>query len=428
MSISDSRLTCALVFVTCFLVGSPYLAGQPKGFNYDESKVPDYTLPDPLKDEDAQAVDAKTWRESRREEILNLFKTHVYGVQPPAPENLKWEVYESSDDALGGKAIRKQVAVYFAGEKAGPKMDILLYIPKGLPKPAPAFVGLNFRGNHSVHSDPAITLNPNWMRPGTGIVNNRATEEARGTSADRWAIEEIIDRGFALATIYYGDIDPDKHDEFKNGVHALHPELQNRGDNFTSIGAWAWGLSRAMDYFEHDQDIDQQRVAVIGHSRLGKTALWAGATDTRFAMVVSNNSGCGGAALARRRFGETVKRINTSFPHWFCENHKKYNDNEDELPVDQHELIALIAPRLVYVASASEDRWADPRGEFLSAKHGSRVYDLLGRQGIPADAEWPSPGEHIHTEAVGYHLRDGKHTVTDFDWKRYLDFAAKRMK
>lgn len=401
---------------------------QPKGFNYDETKVPEYSLPDPLSNQSGDSVDADEWTESRRQEILNLFKTHVYGVQPPAPENLKWEIYEQSDTALDGKAIRKQIAVYFSGDKNGPKMDILVYLPKKAPKPVPTFVGLNFRGNHTIHRDPAITLNSGWMRPGDGVVNNRATEEARGASSSRWPVEFILSQGFAVATIYSGDIDPDKHDEFKNGVHTVYPELQDRDDNFATISAWAWGLSRALDYFEHDGEIDQNRVAVIGHSRLGKTALWAGATDTRFAMAVSNNSGCGGAALARRQFGETVKRINTSFPHWFCKKHQQYNDNEASLPVDQHELIALIAPRLVYVASASQDRWADPYGEFLSAKHGSRVYDLLGKKGISTETPWPSVGEHLHTEAVGYHLRDGKHDVTAFDWKHYLDFAKERMK
>jgi hypothetical protein len=302
-----------------------------------------------------------------------------------------------------------------------------MYIPNQRSGPAPTFIGLNFRGNHTIHPDPSITLNSGWVPRGEGIVENRATEQSRGAWADRWPVEMIIARGFAVATIYCGDIDPDTHDEFKNGVHGLYPELQKRGDNFATIGAWAWGLSRAMDYFEHNDDIDHTRVAVIGHSRLGKTSLWAGATDPRFAMVVSNCSGCGGAALSRRRFGETVKSINSRFPHWFCKNHKMYNDNEGAMPVDHHQLIALIAPRLVYVASASDDLWADPRGEFLSAKRGSGVYDLLGRKGLPSDANWPSHGKHIHTDGVGYHLREGEHTVTEFDWKHYLDFASKRM-
>ena len=385
-------------------------------FNYDESKVPAYELPELLQLNDGTPVkDAAAWNEKRRGEVLELFRSEVYGRRPGRPKALRFEVTKKDEEALGGKARRREVRIHFTSKESGPSMNMLLYLPAKAKGPTPAFLGLNFIGNPTVSNDPGITL------------RKRDKDSDRGMKTGRWQADMVIDRGYALATIWYGDIEPDdKRNAFSQGIHKVYgPANKIPPDGWGSIAAWGWGLSRALDYFETIDEIDHKRVAVIGHSRLGKTSLWAGAEDERFALVISNDSGCGGAALSRRAFGETVKRINTSFPHWFCDNFNKYNGREADLPVDQHMLIALMAPRPVYVASAVGDRWADPRGEYLSAKHADPVYRLLGTEGLPAQkmppVDKPSMGR------IGYHIRAGNHDVKAFDWKAYLDFADKHL-
>jgi hypothetical protein len=417
------------------LIGPNNAMSQRIEPNYDEANVPEYTLPDPLVSESGVPVrDKQLWKENRRNEILQLFSSQVYG-RSPQPIEVKAEVVSAYETALGGKALRREIDLTLVGNGRMLTMSLLIMTPRNVDK-APIFLGLNFHGNHTVDTDPSIRLTESWVRQRDAAATdgNRATEEGRGTMADRWPFEMLIDRGYGLATIYYGDIDPDFDDGFQNGIHPLFEDWAAQipeGERWGSIAAWAYGLSRALDYLETDPHVDAQRVAVVGHSRLGKTALWAGAQDERFRLVISNNSGCGGAALSRRAFGETVGRINRVFPHWFCLNHRQYNENESELPVDHHQLIALMAPRAVYVASATDDRWADPRGEFLACVHADPVYRLFGLKGLgggsTAPIEMPLPDQSIQDGRIGYHLRTGTHNITAEDWHHFLDFADKHL-
>jgi len=393
--------------------------------NYDESKVPEFEVPDPLVTFKGKKVkNVKKWEKKRRPEILEFFSQNVYGEIPGELKFSSFEVVEESDNALAGKARRKQVEISVQKDDLTLNFTVLMYLPKS-PEKVPLFVGYNFYGNHTITTDVNVIISEAWARNNEsfGIVHNQLTEQSRGVRTNRWAIEKIIDSGYGLATIYYGEIDPDKND-FSDGVHPffyVDDQQQPTSKEWGSISAWAWGLSRVMDYFYEDHNVDETKVIVFGHSRLGKTSLWAGATDERFTGVISNNSGCGGAALSKRRFGETVWRINNNFPHWFCKNFRMYSKNEKLLPVDQHQLLALIAPRPVYVASAEEDRWADPRGEFLSSYYATPVYELYGKKGIPS-IKMPAVNQPIQN-TVAYHIRAGKHDVTDFDWEQYIKWA-----
>ena len=352
------------------------------------------------------------WLAYRRAEVQRLFEDSVYGRTPSRKLKLRYELRESDPKALGGRATRKQISAVIGEEY---RFDILVYIPNQSKQPVPGFVGLNFDGNHTVHLDPRVIKRGGMQR---------------GSKASRWQLEMLIDRGYAFATIHRDQIDPDnyRHD-FSDGIHPLfyvESQTKPKPSEWGSIGAWAWGLSRTLDYLESDEQVDASRIGVIGHSRLGKTALWAGAQDTRFALVISNNSGCGGAALYRRCYGERIHHMMKPVGYWFCTNHQKYQKREQDLPVDQHMLMALVAPRPLYVASATTDRWADPKGEFLSAKYASPVYELFDKPSLSAH-EMPKPDQPIHT-TIGYHLRTGKHDVTAYDWRQYLHFADQFLK
>lgn len=431
-------LRCFHVAATLSLLSLALSAADgPAGFNYDEGKVPPYALPDPLLLANGTRVrDAAAWRTQRRPELLELFAREVYGRTPAGrPAGMHWAVTSVDRAALGGKAVRKEITVWFSAKKDGPKMHLLIYQPPGAAgahAPWPTFLGLNYYGNPCVNPDPGISASTAWMRPTAEfqIVKNRATEGTRGAHASRWDVENVVARGYATATMYYGDLCEDRSEGLTKDVAALFGTgavNERKPDEWGAIGIWAWGLSRALDVLSSDPEIDGKRVAVHGHSRLGKAALWAGAQDERFAFVISNNSGCGGAALSKRLYGETVERINTSFPFWFSKNFRAYNGRESALPVDQHELIALMAPRPVHVASAEDDKWADPRGEYLAAKHAEPVYALFGKKGLGV-AEMPAVNQPVLGDGLAYHIRTGKHDITPYDWARYCDFADRVMK
>lgn len=390
-----------------------------------ENLISQKDLPDPLIMLDGTKVTtAREWREKRRPQIADMFSHYMYGYMPAAPKKIRYDITSIDKNYLAGKGTLKQVAITFDEKDFGP-INLLLAIPNNA-EPAAVFLGLNFMGNHTAADEPSIHLSTAWMPDrGEGVVNNRPTEASRGTSSGRWPIELAIDRGYAVATFYHGDIDPDKPD-YSDGVQSTYyksGQTKPGQHEWGTIAAWAWGLSRAVDYLVADSDIDSERIAVMGHSRNGKAALLAGAMDERIALVISNQSGCGGAAINRRRVGETVKAINDRFPHWFNAEFKKFNDKEDLLPFDQHMLIAMIAPRPVLIASATGDQWADPEGEFTALIEAGPVYELLGKEKMTAD-KMP-PENTLIGNIQGYHIRPGKHGVSSTDWKVFMDFADK---
>ena len=413
------RLT--IWFVLIILLSYSVADAQSPTANYDETKVGSYTLPDPLTFNNGKPVrSVKDWKK-RRPELLELFANDVYGHSPKPPKQLHYEVFDTDEHALNGQAIRKQITIYFSKGKDGPKEDVLLYIPAASKKPVPVILAFNFFGNQSVGNDPAVRPATIW----TGKTHERrqAGEDLRGCDK-RFEVTKILSRGYGFATICYQSIEPDFNGGIRYGIRPLffnNGQTEPKPDEWGAIGAWSYGLSRAMDYLEKDRAVDSHRVAIMGHSRLGKTVLWAGAIDQRFAMVLASCAGEGGASLARRGYGETIRNLNDAFPYWFCANFQKYSEKASQLPVDMHELIALMAPRPVYITAAEDDRWADPKGEFLACVGAGPVYRLLGAQDLGTDQMPPLNKPIMRT--IGYHYRTGKHKVTTFDWDQFLTFA-----
>jgi hypothetical protein len=356
----------------------------------------------------------KQWEKVRRPEIQSQVEFEMYGK---VPGNLKIDevvVLDQDDQALNGKAIRKQVRLTFRGNQKELSVEMLMYLPKGI-KSYPTFLGYNFGGNQTIYSDTAIHIAKEW----------NGAARPRGVETVNWEVEKLINAGCGVATMYYWDIAPDRED-FSIGIYPLmykEGQTQPASDEWGSLAAWAWGLSRALDYLKTDKQVDGNKVIVLGHSRLGKASLWAGALDQRFAAVISNNSGCGGASIYRGKEGETLLKMNNRFPRWTAKNFKKYTDHEDQLPFDQHMVLAMVAPRPLYVASASEDAWADPKNEFKSALLATDVYHLYGLKGIESDV-FPALNTPVGS-TVSYHIRNGKHDILAYDWDQYIAFAKK---
>jgi len=371
-------------------------------FNYEESRVPEYSLPDLFVSQQGAVISSiQDWEHQRREEILRLLEDHVYGQVPESMDDISFSLASEDKEAMDGKAHLKEIDIRVQRNGQSITMRLILFIPNMAPKPTPVFLLINHRDPENI--DPT-----------------------RKVKMGFWPAENIIERGFAAATFHVKDVSDDNNDTFQEDIlQTLYPEQLTMENGMRGLGAWAWGAMRAMDYFETDPQIDAKKAAVVGHSRGGKASLWTGAQDTRWAITISNDSGCGGAALSRRRFGETVRRINTNFPYWFTDNFERYNDREELLPLDQHMLIAATAPRAVYVASASEDQWADPKGEYLSLVLGTRVHREIYQMDGNLPSGLPEVESPLHLPYAGHHIREGKHNLTPYDWERYMDFASR---
>ena len=432
-------VTIALFSFHLAMSMTPDASAQPpkEEFNYDEAKVRAYTLPDLLMipeggDPDGEAVSTpEAWRTIARARWLGLLESTEYGRLLPAVPVTAEEI-ERGPGPDGSTRIQARLRLGVGPDS--PATEVLVYLPSpsrgDKPERLPTFLHLNFGGNHAESTDPAVRIPSGWVPNGkdTGVDDNHAKVSSRGTLASRWPVKLLHDRGYATATAYCGDVFPDHADGRKASVlpslgYAVGDERMVSGDEPGAISTWAWQLSRILDWLVTLPEIDPTRVIVVGHSRLGKTALWAGAGDERFAMVVSNESGCGGAALERRNYGETVKRITTSFPHWFAPTFATYADRETELPIDQHVVLAMTAPRPLYVSSAVEDRWADPRGEFLAAVAAGPVWELFGKVGLGTATD-PVVDTAIGS-SIGYHVRSGPHDITAIDWGHFADFATR---
>lgn len=395
------------------------VAGIP--VNYDEANVGNYTLPDPLQLKDGTKVqDLNVWAKRRRPEIVSLFETEQYGKAPGRPPKEHFEIVEKEAPALNGKALRRQVTLSFSEDPTWPKMHLLIYLPVHRQKPAPVLLSISFVSPSNAVDDPGILPGEEWD-PKT----NKRVPARKGRGFGQLNVLPFLEAGIGVATFYYGDIDPDSPNGFTDGIRAHYltsGQKERKPEEWGSIAAWAWGLSRAQDYFETDRQIDAKRVAIHGVSRLGKTALWAGAHDQRFAAVIASCSGEGGAALSHRNYGETIAHLTASgrYPYQFAQNYAKWAGFPDKAPMDSNLLIALVAPRPLLLQTGSTDGWSDPKGEFLAAIAAEPVYKLYGKRGLDTN-EQPKAGEPILHD-LSYYMHEGGHGMVPADWNIYLEF------
>jgi dienelactone hydrolase len=382
-------------------------------------------LPDPLVMLDGTKVATKEdWFNKRRPELKALFEHYMYG-KLPAPMKISAKTRYEDPKAFNGKATLREIDIGL-GEPVCATIHLLLVVPNQRKGPVPVFVGLNFSGNHALVTDKNVLLPTMWMYPNkVGVKDNKATEEGRGTALDVWSFEAALDRGYAVATFYGGDLDPDRADK-REGIRPYWAKQgASAADDTAAIMTWAWGIHRVVDYLDAQPEIDAKRVIAVGHSRMGKATLLAAAFDDRIAMAIPLQAGCGGAAPSRGKIGESVKRINDHFPHWFCANFKKFNDDPSRLPFDQNCLAAICAPRPVLFSNATEDTWANPEGQFEVLQAADPVYRFLGAGGLDAK-KMPEVGK-LADSKLGYFIRPGKHSMTSVDWNAFLDFADKQL-
>jgi hypothetical protein len=390
--------------------------------NYTEAKVGSYKLPDPLKLTSGEPVtSAKMWYEKRRPEMVKLFEEYQFGRMPGRPADMSFEVFDQGTPTFGGKAIRRQITIFFSRDRSGPSADLLLYLPAAAKKRVSVLLNAGFTANNLAVNDPGVKQG-RIFDPKTNQRIPAVPGKFRFGGID---VLPLIERGFGIATLTYSDIDPDAPSGLMFGVRSLYlkpGQTTPASDEWGAISAWAWGLSRALDYLETDPGVDAAHVGLMGVSRLGKTVLWAAAHDQRFALVIASCSGEGGASLSRRDYGETIKHLvePTRYPYQFCANYAKYADRVDQLPVDSHMLLALIAPRAVLLQTGNTDRWSDPKGEFLAAVAATPVFKLLGKDGIEADAMPAAGVPLLHT--LGYFMHDGGHGTLPSDWQVFYRF------